>query len=177
MLSGAGRQPVHPSAGRARGPAEPSPADDGPGDTELAGGTEGWAFRAEDESGRLLVGIRYGLGGWDGEQTVGVLEAVFDRNDPAGGGRRQESAVAREGYAVGAVKVDAKRFVNAMQIVFMRVKPDGRLDPDDSYTTEWIGFPTGRPTQTLGGSGAPIVGIHGRHGAILNALGLIRGGS
>ena len=148
-------------------------SDDGPGDTAMAGGTEGWEFRTEGSAGQLLVGIRYRLGGWAGEKTVGPLEAVFDRHASAD---RQQAAIAREGFAVGAVNVDAKRFVNALQLVFMRVKSDGRLDPTDSYTTEWIGLPTGRPTQTLGGSGAPIIGIYGRHGAILNALGLVRGG-
>ena len=138
------------------------------GDTELAGGTEGWTFRHDDH--RQLLGIRYQLGGWDDEKTVGVLQPIYDQTP---GGPAQGVAIAKEGYAVGGLKVDARRFVNAMQIVFMRRKSNGRLDPSDSYTSEWIGFPTGRPAKTLGGTGATVVGLYGRNGAILNAVGLI----
>lgn len=137
-------------------------------DTELVGGDEGWPFRHEDQ--KLLLGIRYGLGGWAGEKTVGRIEPVFDRK-AAGDG--ESAVVARVGYAVGALKVDAQRFVNAMQIVFMRRTPAGRLDPSDSYTSDWIGFPTGRPPKTVGAADAIVVGVYGRHGAILNAVGLV----
>ena len=55
----------------------------------------------------------------------------------------------------------------------MRISPDGRLDPSDRYTSQWIGSPTGRPPTTLGSTGAMVVGIGGRRAAILDAVGLI----
>ncbi len=138
-------------------------------DTKMAGGDEGGRFRHEDE--KPLLGITYRLGRWDGEETVGRIKPVFDRQATR---RPQSAVIAKAGYAVGALEVDAKRFVNAMQIVFMRLNPDGSLDPSQSYTSQWIGFRTSsRTTKTISGKGALVVGIYGRHGAILNAVGLI----
>ncbi len=102
-----------------------------PEDTRMAGGDEGWEFRHEDE--KPLLGITYGLGGWAGEKTVGIIKPVFDRQAT---GSSQSAVIAKPGYAVGALEVDAKRFVNAMQIVFMRLNSDGSLDPSEGYTSE-----------------------------------------
>jgi hypothetical protein len=55
----------------------------------------------------------------------------------------------------------------------MRIKPDGSLDPADSYRGEWIGNPTGRPIQTVNRSGKRIIGICGRRAAVLDAVGLV----
>lgn len=140
-------------------------------DTKLAGGNEGWPFRHEDQ--QPLLGIQYGLGGWDGEQTVGPIQPIFDRKNAA---KSDDLLLARPGYAVGGLRVDAKRFVNALQIIFMRLEPDGRLDPADRYTSPWIGFPTGRKPKTIGATGDTVIGVHGRHGAILNAVGLVMEG-
>ena len=37
----------------------------------------------------------------------------------------------------------------------------------------WIGTPTGRPPYTLGNSGRKVIGIYGRQGLILDAVGLV----
>jgi len=152
--------------------SEPTPDAAVGGDTELIGGTGGWVFRKEGPG--PLLGIRYRLGSWANEQCLAPIEPLFDRQSPLVG---QMAVTARDGYAVGAMNVDAKRFVNALQIVFMRLKPDGKLDPSDQYTSPWIGFPTGGPTKTLGGSGAAVIGLFGRNGAVLEAIGLILRGS
>ncbi|NUQ64533.1 MAG: hypothetical protein HUU20_18870 [Pirellulales bacterium] len=144
--------------------AMPRPA----GDTELVGGEAGFPFRNEGPG--PLLGIRCALSRWDNEQAIGPLQAVFHRSGPVAA---PGAAIARHGYAVGALNVDANRFVNAIQVVFMRRKSDGRLDPSESYTSEWIGHVTGRPARTLGGSGAQVRGIYGRRGAVLDAVGLI----
>jgi hypothetical protein len=74
---------------------------------------------------------------------------------------------------VGGLNADADRFVNAVQVVFMRLSSDGRLEPTDSYTGPWIGQPTGREPVSLGGTGAAVIGVHGRRAAILDAVGLV----
>ena len=81
--------------------------------------------------------------------------------------------VAREGYAVGALNVDAPIYVSAIQLVFQRVKIGGQLDSADSYTSPWIGKPSGNPPQSLDGKGKIVVGIFGRRGAIVDAIGLV----
>jgi hypothetical protein len=55
----------------------------------------------------------------------------------------------------------------------MRLKSNGRLDPSDQYTSEWIGYPSGRAAETLTGNGAMVIGIYGHHGAALNTIGLV----
>ena len=63
-----------------------------------------------------------------------------------------------------------------MQIVFMRIGSDARLDPSDRYTSKWLGFPTGKEPKTVGGTGAVVLGVQGRGTAVVDALGLIMRG-
>ena len=79
---------------------------------------------------------------------------------------------AKDGYAVGAIQVDGADFVNAVRVAFMRIEGD-RLNPKDTYISDWIGKLTGRDPVTINGNGAIVVGVHGRRGAILNAVGLV----
>jgi hypothetical protein len=81
--------------------------------------------------------------------------------------------MAREGYVVGGLVVDAKEFVFALKVIFVRQKPDGTIDPKDSYQSDWIGSPSGGPTKTLDAKGAKVIGIHGRRTAVIGAIGLV----
>jgi len=102
------------------------------------------------------------------QQAVSVHNAVFDPKQhpfPNMGDREA-------GYAVGALAVDGEDLVNALQIKFMRINADGTLDPSDSYTSPVIGNWTGKAPVVLGGTGAPVIGIHGRRGVVLDAVGL-----
>lgn len=135
--------------------------------TEAIGSSSGWTYRSEGRS--PVLGIQYRLGSWGEEKCVAPIQAVFDRRETAPG---QSIVLARSGYAIGALKVDADRYVNAMQVVFMRLK-SGRLDPNDSYTSDWIGFPTGREPKTISGSGSLVIGFYGYNGAVLGSIGLI----
>jgi hypothetical protein len=104
---------------------------------------------------------------------VGRFEPLYDREVKARGS--ETVIVARPGYAVAGLEVDSADLVNAVRIVFMRLA-NGRLDPldpADHYQSPWIGTPTGRPTKTLSGSERIVVGIHGRRGLVLDAVGLV----
>ncbi len=72
-----------------------------------------------------------------------------------------------------AYYVDAGRYVHAVQIVFMRIGSDGRLDPSDRYTSDWLGFRTEKSPTTIGGTGAVVLGVQGRGAAVVDALGLV----
>jgi hypothetical protein len=74
---------------------------------------------------------------------------------------------------VGGLNANAGQYVHAVQIVFMRVKADGRLDPRDSYMSDWLGTKTDASTTPLPGEGAPVIGVHGRKAAILDGIGLV----
>ena len=50
---------------------------------------------------------------------------------------------------------------------------DGRLDPADSSTSDWIGEAGLGAPRALSGNGAPIIGIHGRRAAVFDALGIV----
>jgi hypothetical protein len=124
-----------------------------------------------------VVGIRYSLGSWAGQPALRSLEPIFVRaTDPAEtreAPRGEQVLMAREGYAVGGLNVDAGPYVHAVQVVFMRLNADGRLEAADSYTGPWLGNRTTGPVQTLGGTGAPVIGIRGRRAAVLDAVGLV----
>lgn len=138
-------------------------------DTEIVGGSGGFEFRSVGRGQEPLLGIHYHTIPWRGERAVGLHRALFDRSMPSIPG----VVLAKPGYAVGGMNVDAQDLVNAMEIIFMRLKPDGSLDAADSYKSPWIGTPTGRPTKTLGGTGATVIGIRGRRAAALDAIGLV----
>jgi hypothetical protein len=134
----------------------------------MLGGAGGSPFSRTSPNGAPVVGVRYRMGNWGGRERVGQLEPLF-----AAGAAREQEIVAREGYALGALQVDAGEFVDAVALVFMRLTPDGRLDPGDSYTSEWIGTPTGSDLRTLGDGSAKVIGIAGRGAAVLDAVGLV----
>jgi len=139
-----------------------------PIESDRVGGPGGFPFRAAGDGRRRAVGFRFGVGSWAGAGALSVLEPLYDRLPPA-----QGVVTAREGYAVGALRVDATTLVHAVQVVFMKVLPDGRLDPKDPYTSDWIGRPSGGPAKVVGGTGQAIVGVCGRRGAVIDALGVV----
>ena len=81
---------------------------------------------------------------------------------------------AKDGYAVGAISGKANQWCHGFSLTFMKVKPDGTLDPKDSYESEWVGYTSPKPIQKLGGDGTPVVGLAGKsNGQEVNGLGLL----
>jgi hypothetical protein len=141
-------------------------------DTEFAGDKAGGGNFRYAEPGKPVLGVEYGTGEWDGEPCLGALIPVYDEKQPATPAAQR--VMARPGYAVGAVTVRTRRYVNAVQVTFMKLGADGKLDPKDSYTTDWLGATRveGREVR-LGGDGRMVIGLHNKKGAILNALALV----
>jgi hypothetical protein len=46
----------------------------------------------------------------------------------------------------------------------MKVRPDGKLDPTDTYDSPWVGSPLDGSQVRLDGGGLPVIGIVGRIG-------------
>ncbi|HVX15580.1 MAG TPA: hypothetical protein VHC22_30620 [Pirellulales bacterium] len=132
-------------------------------------GHDGGGSRRVVQAGSLLYGLECEMGEWGREKCISNVEPLFSRSPI---GRYRVSAVAPEGYAVGGMKVRSLSYVNALQLIYMRIKDDGQLDPDDSRTSEWLGFRVGK-VFTVSGEGAPVIGIHKRQGLILDALALV----
>jgi hypothetical protein len=134
----------------------------------VLGGAGGSPFSRTSPNGQPVIGVRYRLGSWGGRERVGQLEPLFTT-----AAAQADVIVAREGYALGALQVDAGEYVDAVALVFMRLNPDGGLDPGDRYTSEWIGTPTGSDPRTLGDGSAKVIGIAGRGAAVMDAVGLV----
>jgi len=160
--------PAAPPFPKDAGPAPPAPGFSRGRPTALAGGPTGVPFQ-QVGAGEAVLGFGYFLGQWAGEQAVAILEPLYRREMALGPNR----VFAREGYGVGALDVEAGKLVHAVRVVFMRLKPDGQLDPSDSYKSDWIGASAGGPAKTLGGDGKKVIGLHGRRGAVLDAVGLV----
>ncbi|HUG71725.1 MAG TPA: hypothetical protein VMM76_28535, partial [Pirellulaceae bacterium] len=131
-------QPVPSPRPPARQPGATSPANHTGSDSELLGGKGGIPFRVVGPNGQPVVAVQYATGAWAGKERVGKLTPLFERIDAS---PHRKVVSAKDGYALGAMQVDADDLVNAVRFAFMRVKADGSLDATDSYGSEWIGEP------------------------------------
>ena len=126
-------------------------------------------FKDQAPEKSLLVGFDLGLGGFVGIELVKAMRPIYR----AGKGKdvfgksygtnlnKVVRVKAKAGYAVGGMTIRAGSLVNGLSLIFMRVK-DGKLDPTDSYESEWIGDTTGGSEKTVQGDGAPVIGVSGR---------------
>ncbi len=62
--------------------------------------------------------------------------------------------------------------VRGFRVQFLRRKAE-TLDPEDAYWSDWLGLDGAGKAQLLGG-GRPVVGIFGRAGGGIDALGIIQ---
>ena len=73
-----------------------------------------------------------------------------------------ERAFAPKGYAVGALRGEAHGEVSGFELVFMKIKPDGTLDPNDLRISPWIGNNAGSPLfSVIDGNGQPVTKVSG----------------
>ncbi len=131
--------------------------------TDISGGDRDPEFREATDAGRL-VGLEVGVGQYGGIVCIRTLKPIFLDGDKETTGKQWGrdkisviKAIARPGYAVGGLNVKSARFAEGFSIIFMKIV-DGKLDPRDSYESEWMGGMGGDPKATLGGDGRPVVG-------------------
>jgi hypothetical protein len=166
-------QPPSVSDRLPRGPRPGLPSRGGPvpgNPTELVGGSGGTVFHSTSPDSRPVLGVRVFMGSWSRQPALQLFEPLFDRRTAPGPG---QSIIARDGYAVGALRIHASARVDAVQVVFMRQQQDGRLDPGDAYDSPWVGTPGHGEAITVSGQGIPVIGVHGRRAAVIDALGLV----
>ncbi|NQT87610.1 protein kinase, partial [bacterium] len=149
--------------------------------TRRVGGPGGGWFDDQAEEGGLLVGLHCTAARPFGHHILTAVQPIFRdqkgailRGGVYGRGGKGTEFIAKPGYAVGALEVRAGGRVDGLCAIFMRVK-DGALDPNDTYKSPWVGGGGGGGTQ-LGGTGRLIVGIQGRRGNEVDALGLVECG-
>ncbi|HQR09188.1 MAG TPA: serine protease [Gemmatales bacterium] len=68
--------------------------------------------------------------------------------------------VAKEGYAVGAIKSKTGLNVESLQLVFQKIEGNGLVDKD-AYDSEIVGTKSRTPNNTISTNGSLPVGIHG----------------
>ncbi len=147
---------AHPEAGR---------------DTPFAGSSSGGLTDRFVSPGHSLLGIEFRAGEWENEKCLAQLVPVYAIDQPVIFAPR---TIAKDGYAVGGMNVKVGKYVDAVQLIFMKLKPDGGLDSKDSYTSDWIGpaAEAGKIVK-LGANGRHVIGINCRHGAILDGVALV----
>jgi hypothetical protein len=134
------------------------------------------SLRYADPKKTPVVGFLYTLGTFEPEKgkkagCVVHLNPSFSQRQPSFGMKRE---VAKEGYAVGALRVKTNTTVTAVRPVYMKVRPNGSLDPKDSYEGEWVGEagPDDKE-ETLTGNGRKVIGTHVRHFGRVYAIALV----
>ncbi len=118
-------------------------------------------------TGGWLVGLRLTKGtNWGG--AIRAVQPIYQTGDQyqlglrhgRKGGASRAQIIARPGYAIGKISIRAGLAMNAVQVEFQRV--DGsKLDPQDAYSSEWIGCAGGNAYDPLSSGGNPIAGISG----------------
>lgn len=135
-------------------------------------------FRDVGPAGSVLVGVRVSFIEHFGGPKVRSVQPIYRSGKKHYPGRVHgfvagpvKTVVARPGYAVGGLVTHTGLTVDGFGIVFMKVADD-RLDPGDTYNSPWIGDKQGGNPGEVMSPGGLIVGLQGRSGNEVFALGL-----
>ncbi len=151
--------------------------------TDLIGGKGGADF--EDLPGKhaLLVGFDVTFGTWADRPVPWIysLQPVYAGKDgnftTKVYGTRQPGNIthvlAKPGYAVSGMTVNAEHIVAGFKVQFMRIRGN-KLDPKDSYESEWQGGEWGSQKASIGGDGKPVIGCYGRNSDAIVVIGLLQ---
>jgi len=168
--------PVTTGSASRRKPYPPEQLADVP--TEFFGGNQN-AFRDVAPAGGVLVGVRVGYVNAFGGSKIGSLQPIFRIGRTLLEGERhgvftglETTAIAKPGYAVGAIRNRSGLMIDGFDMVFMKIKGD-RLDPGDSYNSPWLGDEKGGSPGSLSAQGHLVVGVHGRSDPEVKALGFV----
>jgi len=150
-------------------------------------------FQELPKPGAVLTGFDLGVGKFLDRDTIYALRAVYSTagGESSGsehglftdrvlaGQRLLKTKIqwtvrlrARQGYAVGGITLRTGLNLDGMSVKFMRIAGSW-LDPQNAYTSDWVGNSSGGSERFVGRSGAPVVGLLGTEDEIyVMALGL-----
>jgi hypothetical protein len=150
-----------------------------PARTPMVGGRGGSPFDDAPPSDTRVVGLRVSTTKVGGRRVLASLQALFDGGAAAPEGKvfgraaGTPSAVqAPDGFALGALYVRGGSRVDGFRPVWLGRRADGSLDATRVSIGPWVGGHGGAAPTRLG-SGLPIVGVCGRAGLELDAIGLV----
>lgn len=144
-------------------------------------GGGGGPFATTPDQLGVLVGFDYSLSTfYGGHLTIKAFRPIYRTPNAEVVGKwhgvpdRKSSRIqAKKGYVFAGLVTKSGHRIDGVRVIFMKVK-NGRLNPDDTYRSKWIGGQGGGPETQLASDGDAIVGIYGRKGADLDSLGFIQ---
>jgi S1-C subfamily serine protease len=126
-------------------------------------------FKTVGPEGAILIGLEARFAKFGGTEIVRAVRPIYRVNGKEEFGKQfgdnltgSVTLKAKEGYAVGGITGKAGLWCNGFSLTYMKVKPDGTLDPKDSYESEWVGFNGKSEVTKVVGDGTPVVGIVGK---------------
>jgi hypothetical protein len=143
----------------------PQPAEELAGETEVLGGGMDLMGRDVAPKEGLLVGLKVGLGRAFGSEVIQAIRPIYRVGEKESLGKqcgvpqtRVLTEKAKPGYGVGAITVKAGLIADGFSVTYMRIDGD-RLDPSDSYESDWLGGTGGAAPKRLGGDGRWVLGV------------------
>jgi hypothetical protein len=137
-------------------------------------------FQDVPPEGAILIGFETNVTPFAGQPRVESVRPIFltqngETFGPWHGPPAQAPTVvkAKPGYVVGSLTIRTTVFLTGLSLTYVKLE-GGKLQPADSYTSEWVGSMQGGMA-TSGGPGLVPVGISGRlgFGKDVCALGLV----
>lgn len=134
----------------------------------IYGGGNDPTFTDVAPDGGLLIGFEVGVAPSFGRNMTRAIRPIYRVNTNTVFGDQQGTQLddvvtlkAKDGYAVGAVSVMHGLGFDGITVTFMKVD-GGKLNPKDSYDSQYIGSDEKKALTKLGGDGTPVIGITGR---------------
>jgi len=148
---------------------------------KAAGGHGGGPFEYVPAKPSVLIGFEYTTSTfYGGHLTIKSLRPIFRNSKgeslgdwhgvPHGEVRREK---AKNGYVVAGIVAKSGHRIDGMCVIYMRVE-NGRLKLDDTYRSGWIGGRGGGGETQYAANGCPIVGVYGRQGHDIDAIGFVQ---
>jgi hypothetical protein len=128
----------------------------------------------------ILIGFEIGLAKSGKRDLIKAAKPIYlvgDKEMPGEArGTKFDNVVtlkAKAGYAVGGISAKHGGNFDGMSISFMKIV-EGKLDPKDSYESEYVGSDEKKTLTKIGGEGTIVVGIVGKsNDKDMTALGLL----
>jgi hypothetical protein len=139
----------------------------------------GYPFEDRASDAQVLTGFRVTLGHLGPARIIKSVEPIYSNGEKTTAshtyGKPSPQALevrAKPGYGVGGMKVRSGKRIDGIRLVFFRWNGN-KLQTDDRYESRWLGGHGGPDSGETISRGKPFVGLHGRAGDDLDAIGLI----
>jgi hypothetical protein len=147
-----------------------------------SGGNGGNAFEEIFPDGGILVGLRTSYMPRENDWCVRSIQAVYETPDGeyhsgithGSPGREWAEDIAPAGYAVGQIEVISGELLDGLCMKFMHIGPNSLEDDGIDNFNTYRGKQTNQNTAVmLGNKGRPIIGLRGRAGDGIDAIGVV----